>query len=118
MVVLSLVERGWQAAREYSLKADRSGVRVLHVVKGRVARPVRRLMASSAPLHLLSVARVAFWPVAWSLSVWFSLCGTLQAVLVDNERSFHRVRRWFPGAAVPIWERHNAHRPDLRQDAA
>jgi len=101
-----LVERGWQAARDYSLKADSGGVRVLHIVKGRVARPVRRLMASSASLHLLSVARVAFWPVAWSLSVWLFLCGKLQAVLVDNERSFHRVRRWFPGAAVPIWELH------------
>ena len=92
-IALSLVERGWQAAREWSLDAGQRGVSVVHLVKGYVAPEVRDLIPRDERMCFLAVPRSAFWPAAWGLLAWFALSGALQVVVVDNERSLRRLRR-------------------------
>ena len=87
----SLVERGWQAAREYSLDAQRSEVEFLHVVRGRLDRSVRALIAPRPNIRLLSVSKRWFWSAAWMILAWAVLTGRLRTVLVDNDRSFRRL---------------------------
>ena len=90
-LVCSLVERGWQAAREYSLDARYGELEFLHVVKGRLDRSVRTLIAPRPNIRLLSISRRWFWPAAWSILAWSVLTGRLRTVLVDNDRSFRRL---------------------------
>ena len=90
-LVCSLVERGWQAAREYSLDAQRGEFEFLHIVKGRLDRLVRALIAPRPNIRLLSVSKRWFWPAAWSILAWGVLTGRLRTVLVDNDRAFRRL---------------------------
>ncbi len=101
-LVCSLVERGWQAAREYSLDAQRSEVAFLHLVKGRLDRSVRLLIAPRPNIRLLSVSTRWFWPVVWSVLAGTALTGRLHAVLVDNDRSFRRLRTMLRIAGVSL----------------
>ena len=93
-LVISLVERGWQAARGYSLDVQDQKVMVIHLIKGSLSREILGLIAPHPWIRLVSVPRVIFWPVAWGLIAWAQFVGRLQAVLVDNERSDRRVHRW------------------------
>lgn len=93
-VVLSLVERGWQAARECSLELQQQGMCVIHLVKGRLSGAVHAMIAPKPHIHVVSMSRNLFWPAAWALCGWLSLTGRLRSVMVDNERSMRRVRRW------------------------
>ena len=100
VLVCSLVERGWQAAREYSLDAQRSELEFLHVVKGRLDRSVRALIVPRPNTRLLSISRRWFWPAAWSILAWGVLTGRLRTVLVDNDRSFRRLKVWMRVAGI------------------
>ena len=93
-LILSLVERGWRAARECSLDIQRDGVCVLHLVKGRLDPELRWLVVREPTTRLISVARRWFWPVAWLVFLRCLSSGRLRSVLVDNERSFRRLQRW------------------------
>ena len=101
-LVCSLIERGWQAAREYSLDTQRSESDFLHVVKGRLDRSVRALVAPRPNIRLLSIPKRWFWPAAWSILAWGVLTGRLHAVLVDNDRSFRRLEAWMRAAGVSL----------------
>ena len=100
VTVLSLVERSWQAARECSLDAQRHGIKIVHVIKGRVDRAILDLIASYPNIRLISVSRRWFWPAAWLVWVRLALSGGLRGVLVDNDRAARRLRAWWPGLAV------------------
>ena len=93
-IVLSLVERGWAAARECSLAAQHQGLCTVHLVKGRLSRAVHAMIAPTPYIHVLSVSRSVFWPAACALCGWLVLTRRLRTVLVDNERSMRRVRGW------------------------
>jgi len=93
-VVVSLVERGWRAARECSLDAQQRGLCVIHVVKGRLSRAVHAMIAQRPHIRVVSVSRRLFWPAAGALCGWLGLTGRLHSVLVDNERTLRRVKRW------------------------
>jgi hypothetical protein len=93
-VVLSLVERGWQAARECSLDAQRHGLCVVHLIKGRLDRSVRALIAPQPGVHLISATRNGFWPAAWLMIVWLTGSRRLHSVLVDNDRTLRRLHGW------------------------
>ena len=94
-VVLSLVERGWQAAREATRALAPPGPRVAHLVKGRVDASVRRLLAAGDPaLRLTGVPKPLFWIIAFLASLALRAMGRLAGVLVDNDRSLVRVQRW------------------------
>ena len=99
-VVLSLVERGWRAARECSLDAQRQGMCTVHLVKGRLSRSVHAMIAPTPHIHVVSVSRKVFWPSAWALYGWLALTGRLRSVLVDNTRSMRRARRWVRGSRI------------------
>ena len=101
-VVLSLVERGWQAAREHSLDVQREGGRVIHLVKGRLEPAVHAMIAPQPRIRVVSVRRALFWPVAWAWCLGWLATARLQAVWVDNERSLRRVRRWVGGSRVRL----------------
>ena len=102
-MILSLVERGWQAARECSLAAQRDGVRITHVIKGRVDPAVCGLHPSAPGVRMVGVARWWFWPWIWLHAVAWRGPGRPCAVLVDNERAQRRVRAWRLPEAMPVW---------------
>ena len=99
-IVLSLVERGWAAARACSLDAQRQGMCTVHLVKGRLSRAVHTMITPTPHVHVVSVSRSVFWPAAWALCGWLALTGRLRSVWVDNERSMRRVRQWVPRARI------------------
>ena len=105
-LVCSLVERGWQAAREYSLDAQRGEVEFLHIVRGRLDRSVRALVAPRPNIRLLSIPKRWFWSAAWSILAWGALTGRLRTVLVDNDRSFRRLRTMRRVAGVSLINLH------------
>ena len=102
VLVCSLVERGWQAAREYSLDVRYGELEFLHVVRGRLDRSVRALIVPRPNTRLLSISRRWFWPAAWSILAWGVLTGRLRTVLVDNDRSFRRLRATMRIAGVSL----------------
>lgn len=94
MIVLSLVERGWQAARECSLDVEGAGVTVIHIVKGRLSRSIRAMFAPRPHIRIISMPRNLFWLVTGLLFIGVSLAGRLRVVLVDNDRSYRRLGGW------------------------
>ena len=102
IVVLSLVERGWQAARELSLDVQPHGVRVIHLIKGRLSHAVYQLITQKPHVRILSVPRPFFWPMLGLVTIGLLLIGRLRAVLVDNERSFRRLRGWTSWASLTV----------------
>ncbi len=103
-IVCSLVERGWRAARECSLDPQQQDVRFLHLVKGRLPRPLRALIAPRPNVRIISVPRQAFWAAAWVMLLGLRGCGRLQGVLVDNEKAWRRVEAFSRavGAALSL----------------
>lgn len=102
MVVLSLVERGWQAAREWSLHQRPPQAAVVHLIKGVLDQEVRALIRPVPHVKLLAVPRKMFWPAAFALFLWYAVRGRLQAALVDNERSRRRLGHWVAWIRVPV----------------
>ncbi len=100
--VLSLVERGWQAARERSLDVQRQGGRVVHLVKGRLEPAVHAMIAPQPRVRIVSVRPTLFWPLAFAWCMGWLVTARLRAVWVDNERSFRRVRRWVGDSRVSL----------------
>ncbi len=95
-IILSLVERSWQAAREYSLDAQRQGFSTIHLVKGCLSPDVRALIQPHDRIRIISVARYLFRPAVGLSVLGFLFTGRLCRLLVDNERSFQRLSRFFP----------------------
>jgi hypothetical protein len=101
-VVLSLVERGWQAAREWSLHQRPPQTAVIHLIKGVLDKEVRTLIRPVPHVKLVAMPRKVFWPVAFALFLWYTIPGRLQAVLVDNDRSRRRLGRWVKWLPIPV----------------
>lgn len=114
-MIVSLVERGWQAAREYSLEAQGDGLSVVHLVKGRLSREVHALIVPFPHIRIISVPRLWFWPGAWLMMGWAGLTGRLRSLLVDNARSYRRFHRWTRLLHVELLMMEgDARRPHLR----
>jgi hypothetical protein len=102
-LALSLVERGWRAARECSLALCGDGVATLHLVKGRIGPEVFRLVERPPGMRMAGIPYAWFWPAAYLVCQWLRASGRLHGVLVDNDRSCRRVSRWLrPGAGRVI----------------
>ena len=93
-VIVSLVERGWQGARECSLDPSLSDRDMVHVIKGLVPRPVIDMIVTTPSTQLACAPKWLFWLLVWALLPGLWLTGRLQAVLVDNDRSYRRLRGW------------------------
>ena len=102
IIMLSLVERGWQAARECSLDVQQQGISVVHLIKGYVAPEVRALITPYSHIQVVSVPRELFWPFAWLYCAGLMLTGRLRCILVDRERSLGRVRNWLWRSGVSL----------------
>ena len=103
-ILLSLVERGWQAARECSLEAAAAGCGTTHLIKGWVPPEVLYGLTPPQPrIRLVGVPKRLFWPIAWLAAMSVNLSGALRAVLVDNERAAKRVGRWLRGRRDRIY---------------
>ncbi len=92
--VLSLVERGWQAARQCSLEAADQGAGTLHLIKGRLPSDVRALIPAHERIILDDCPKQLFWPLVYAYSLGGIFGGHLRAILVDNERSLGRMETW------------------------
>ncbi len=101
-IVLSLIERGWQAARECSLDTRQQGIDFVHLIKGRLNRAIRALIAPRPNVQIVIIPRSLFWPWAWALLIGSSVGGRLRSVLVDNERSYRRLHGWSRMACVNL----------------
>lgn len=102
LIVLSLVERGWQAAREWSLHQRPPQTTVIHLIKGSLNAEVRALIRPVPMVEVVAIPRKMFWPTAFMLFVWCAGVGRLQAVLVDNARSLRRLGGWAKWIPIPV----------------
>ena len=102
-VVLSLVERGWQAARTCSMEMASESLPCLHLVKGHLAHEVRGLIAPIPHVRLVSVPRRIFWPLVALWCLRWHLTGMLRGLLVDNERSYRRLKRWAQWLGIDLF---------------
>ena len=92
--VLSLVERGWQGARQCSLALDAKAIPVIHVIKGSLDAGVRAMIQPYPHIRLLAVPRWSFRVWVWTLMVWGTLRGRLGWILLDHERSLRELSWW------------------------
>lgn len=96
-LIISLVERGWQMARERSLELREQGVDVRHLIKGRVPPEVLSLVTPHPTIRLMSVPRPWFWPWVFVQVMWARGRRVLQEIWVDNDRTQQRLSRWVRG---------------------
>ena len=106
MQVLSSVERGWRAAREISLALASRGVRVTHLVKGRIPPGVRSIIAPQPGVRLIDLPRWIFWPALRATVILARVSGRLRWVLVDNDRSHARLQGWCRRLGVRVGRVH------------
>ena len=92
--MLSLVEHGWQGARQCSLALEGRQVRVTHVIKGWLRADLRAMIAPHPHIRLVSAPRWAFYFVVWPLVIAKTLRGRLGWILMDHERSRAELAWW------------------------
>lgn len=102
VLVLSLVERGWQAAREWSLDTQQRGITVVHLIKGRLSPSVQAMIVPHPTIRIVSIPRSLFWVGVCSYLLAGWLRGRLRVVLVDNDRSCHRLKGWARRARITL----------------
>ena len=93
-IALSLVERGWQAARELSLRDAEQGQATWHLVKGWLPVQVRQIIQPIKGIQVLGIPKPCFWPISWGVCAALQIFGKLRLVVVDNLRSEKRLRSW------------------------
>jgi hypothetical protein len=92
--MLSLVEHGWQGARQCSLALKSRHVSVTHVVKGWLERDLRAMIEPHPHIRVVSAPRWAFRLWVWPRVIVGTLQGRLRWILMDHERS-HRELAWW-----------------------
>ncbi len=90
---LSLVERGWRGARQCSLALNAHRVAVTHLVKGRLSREVRELIAPYPFIRVRAVPRWVFPVWARGMLIGALMRRRLRWVLIDNPRTLLRLKR-------------------------
>ena len=93
--VLSLVERGWRAAREASLRTQ-SQLRWIHVIKGPLPTDVRALIAPVPSIRIVCLPRAVYWIAIWGFVAMMAAGRRLQTIVVDNGKAERRLSkvRW------------------------
>ncbi len=112
--LLSLVERGWQGARECSLALAPRGIRVTHLVKGRLPADVRALIQPVEGIAIADAPRWWFRGSLWSRLIWGSLTRRLRWILCDHERTLAAIQPWCgPMGVTPVLIRELAEGAEL-----
>ena len=95
-IAISLVEKGWGGARRLSIRLSRQGVRVRHLVKGRLPAEVVAIIPPYPGMTIRGVPRSWFKLAAW-VELWGAMArGGAELVMVDHERAARWVARWAP----------------------
>lgn len=103
--VLNVVEDGWGSARELTQALARElPLEVTHLIRGRVAPDVLRMITPRDGMHLMSVPRPLFAVVSRLLLRWGLLAHSWQLVVVDNERTLRAIGSVAQRRGVPIIE--------------
>lgn len=92
-LAISLVERGWQAARTWSLAPEAAGWRVIHICRGWLTRDVRAVIGAAPGRQLWGAPQRCYRWLAWGAIGWYALRRCLGLVVVDNPRTFSRLQR-------------------------
>lgn len=103
MKVVSLVEKGWPAARRLSIRLVRSDVSVHHLVRGSVPQAV---LAILTPYEGMTITGIAASWYRWAVWVTLMRAWVLRErliILVDHERAAAWVARWFPRLAPRVF---------------
>jgi hypothetical protein len=103
---VSLVERGWQAARDCSLQLEGRDVTITHVMKGMVPRDVLALVEPRPWIRVAPVSRLAFRPLMWVIVLVGGITRQVRWVLCDNERTWRELRPWCRRLGVACVEVH------------
>lgn len=103
--VLSLVERGWHAAREESLHLAGKGISVEHLIKGKLGA-VKACIARHQLIRLVDVRRWLFpFAMGWRVLLG-ALTRRIRWVMCDNERTLKRIEPWCRRLGLrPVWIR-------------
>lgn len=96
-VILSLVERGYQAARTCSIDLQSEGLSVIHLIKGGLSSEIRALIVPYPHIRMVAVGRHSFRLFLWSILLGLLLTRRLRTIWVDNERSDKQLHRWLQG---------------------
>ena len=100
---LSLVERGWRGARQCSLALNANRICVTHLVKGRLSREIRELIAPYPFIRVRAVPRWMFPAWARGMLIGAAMRRRLRWVLIDNPRTLARLTpRCRQAGAVPV----------------
>ena len=70
MQAISLVEKGWAGARRLSIPLAQRGVRVRHLVKGRLRAEVLKVIAPHPGMTIRGVPRRLYRLAAWFTLQW------------------------------------------------
>jgi hypothetical protein len=117
--VLSLVERGWQGARECSLRLRDRGIAVTHLVKGSLPPDVQVLVPPEPGLRLIGIPRVWFPLALWGWVVPAAAGRRVRWLLLDNERTLRRIGWWCRLTGVrPVFISERPERYELREQGS
>lgn len=94
---ISLVEKGWAGARQLTIAWARQGIRVRHLIAGRVPADLRAIITPHAGMVIAGVPRRWYRWAAWWILLTALCRGAPAAVLVDNEHAARWVSTCFPG---------------------
>lgn len=92
--MLSLVEHGWQGARQCSLELRGRQVRVTHVIKGWLGADLRAIIEPHPHIRVVSAPRWAFRFLVWPLVILRTMQGRLGWILLDHDRSRRELSWW------------------------
>jgi len=92
--VVSLVERGWWGARRCSLVLAERGTPVTHLIRGWVDRSTLALIRPVPLVRLRRIPRQLFVLAAPLLLAWHRVAHRARWVLIDHERTLHRLSPW------------------------
>lgn len=97
--VLSLVEKGWSAARQATIPMTQRGARVTHLVRGRLPRALLRVITPYDGMTIRGIDRRWYRVIVWILLAFHQWVQPGSLVLVDNQPAVEWVRRSFPRLA-------------------
>ncbi len=93
---ISFVEKGWAGARQFTIPLAQQGMRIEHVVKGKVADAVLAIITPYPGMRISSVSRRWYRFATWIMLLLAVPDRQLDMVIVDNERSAKWVGSSFP----------------------
>lgn len=118
--VLSLVEKGWSAARQATIPMTQRGARVTHLVRGRLPRALLRVITPYGGMTIRGIDRRWYRVIVWIILVFHQWVQPGSLVLVDNQPAAEWVRRMCPGFAgrmLLVQETPSGAAALIRQDA-